>query len=408
MKVFKIIGVVFSLHVGVIAVLIVQPGCSTSQPPTKTYQQQSTLGTPGTQPTASTLDDVIPATRSDASIDPAFNANIDGALPTGSDRREAPLRPSGEFSEFDSLNQPLAPLAPLPGDADMGPTVDIAGPSFETYTVKKGDSLWAISARKNVSLSDLYAANGLSKNSVLKVGQVIKIPVEGSSVRVDTVTPDTYQPTTLNSATISHKVRSGDTLSRIAKKYDTTIGGIKAANGKTSDVIRVGETLIIPVSGSVPAPSSTPAIAPKSGVSAPVPSASSAAPATGGRTHTVRAGEYPAAIAKKYGMTTNELLAINGITDPRSLQVGQKLIVSSTGSAANVATKTETVAAPAPRASAPKPAPVAGNGPVEINVVAAEPIIEGSATPTDEETDALTDALFDNAVEIPVIRLERE
>ena len=385
MKASKIFGVVLSLHVGVIAVLIVQPGCSTSQPPTKTYQQNSTL-----VPTPNkTLGELIPATGGGDSIDPAFNANLDG--------RAAPLRPQGEFSEFDNVDKPLEPLKPLEPVVDVAPTVDIAGPSFETYTVKKGDSLWAIARRYSISLNELYAANGLNKNSTLNIGQKIKIPTDGSTATVTTLQADAYQPTTtLNADTTSHKVRSGDTLSRIARKYGTTVGAIKAANGKTSDVIRLGETLVIPVAAS------------NSGSDTSNSATVVAAPAiTGGRTHTVKAGEYPGLIAKKYGMTSAELLALNGINDARSLQVGQKLVVSSSGSAANVDTKTKTVAAPVPEpVQAPSTVAAVSEGPVEINVVAAEPIVESSEVNVEAEVDA--DALFDNAIEIPVIRLDSE
>ena len=119
--------------------------------------------------------------------------------------------------------------------------------------------------------------------------------------------------------------------------------------------------------------------------------------------HTVKAGEYPATIARQYGMTTSELLAINGITDPRKMQIGQKLKVSSTGSAANVASKTETVVAPtpAPALASVGPTVTASNdGPVEIRVVEADPLVEEEIVEID------TDAMFENAVEIPVIRLD--
>jgi lysozyme len=247
-----------------------------------------------------------------------------------------------------------------------------------------------------VSLNELYAANGLNKQSVLKIGQQIQIPVEGSTATVKTVTADAYQPSGYNSATETYTVKGGDNLSKIAQKYNSTVSEIKAANNKTSDMIRMGETLIIPVSGS-----SSSTVAPK--VSAPSASVTSPAPvvlpnATG--THTVKAGEYPATIARQYGMTASELLAINGITDPRKMQIGQKLKVSSTGSAANVASKTEMVVAPKP---APNPGPVvsaSNNGPIEIRVVEADPLIETEAT------DIEIDSMFENAIAIPVIRME--
>jgi LysM repeat protein len=100
-------------------------------------------------------------------------------------------------------------------------------------------------------------------------------------------------------------------------------------------------------------------------------------------------------------MTASELLAINGITDPRKMQIGQKLKVSSTGSAANVASKTETVVAPKPAPVAVTPTVTASsNGPIEIRVVEADPLVEEEVVEID------TDAMFENAVEIPVIRMD--
>lgn len=390
MKISKVFGFVLCLHLGVIAVLIVQPGCGTTQPPTQTYQQNRTTHQQG-QGTGLTVqrssEGLIPATRSDASIDPAFNAGFDASA----DGRYAPNRPSMEFTEFEEVTPQLEPIV----SETVVSTVDIAGPSFETYTVKKGDSLWAISKSQNVSLNELYAANGLNKNSTLSIGQQIQIPVEGSTATVTTVTADAYQPSDYNMATETYTVKGGDNLSKIAVQYNTSVRAIKAANNKTSDMIRVGEKLIIPVGGASSGSTST---APT--VSAPVVSAPSI---NADGTHTVVAGEYPATIARQYGMTASELLAINGITDPRKMQIGQKLKVSSTGSAANVASKTETIVVPA---LAPAPASVgptvtaSNDGPIEIRVVEADPLVEEEIVEID------TDAMFENAVEIPVIRLD--
>lgn len=388
MKASKIFGFVLCLHLGVITVLIVQPGCRTTQPPTQTYQQERTIRT-NVQGAARAQDGLIEATRVDSgsTLDSAFNAGMD----SGSFAPESNV----EFNEFNDV----APLDPIVSD---GPTVSVAGSSFESYTVKKGDSLWAISKRYNISLNELYAANGLNKNSVLKIGQQIQIPVEGGTATVNTVTADTYQPSSFNTGSVDYKVRGGDTLSKIAKQHDTTVRAIKAANGKSSDMIRVGETLVIPVSGSTvstgsvaPAPASSSSTSTVSTYSAPTSSSSA-------RTHTVKAGEYPATIARKYGMTSGELLALNGITDPRTLQVGQVLKVSASGSAANVDTKTETVTAPKPATTSVTSTyvPPANNGPVEIRVIEADPLVEGDVTTMDDES------MFENAVEIPVIRME--
>ncbi len=397
MKVSKVFGCVLGLHFGVIAVLLVQPGCRTKQPPTQTYTQERTIKS-SVQGASRSSENLIPATRvgSGEGLDAAFNAGFESG-------NFAPDS-SGEFSEFDDV----APIAPLPS---AGQTVDIAGASFETYTVKKGDNLWSIAKRYNVSLNELYAANGLNKNSVLRIGQQIQIPVEGGTATVQAVSADSYQPTSFNQESTNYTVKRGDTLSKIANQFDTSVRAIKAANGKTSDLIRVGEELIIPVSGNTGTGSASAPVSSVSSVAAPKVSytaPSSTVSASG--THTVKSGEYPATIARKYGMTTGELLALNGITDPRKLQVGQVLKVGS-GSAANVDSRTETVVAPKPAvqpvsrtitstSSTPAPAPAASTGPVAITVIEADPLVEGEAAEIE------TDEMFDGAVEIPVIRLE--
>jgi LysM repeat protein len=382
MKVSKIFGCVLGLHFGVIAVLLIQPGCRTKQPPTQTYTQDRTT------------DGFIPATgvAPGDGLDAAFNAGFE-------DGRPAVDSAANEFSEFDNV-APLTPLTPL---TSGGQSVQVAGPSFEAYTVEKGDNLWSIAKRYNVSLNELYAANGLNKNSVLRIGQQIQVPVEGGTASISTVSADTYQPTSFNQGSTSYTVKRGDTLSKIANQYDTSVRAIKAANSMTSDLIRVGDTLVIPVGANA---NTSGASVASSGTFAASAAPSSTVTTSASRTHTVKPGEYPATIARQYGMPTGELLALNGITDPRKLQVGQVLKINGSGSAANVDSRTETVVSPAPATASPTPAspaprvPVTSSGPVEIRVIEADPLVEGEAT------EIQTDEMFDGAVEIPVIRLE--
>ena len=381
MKVSKVFGCVIGLHLGVIAMLLVQPGCQMKQPPTRTYSQERTSG------------GLTEATSqgSGSGLGGAFNAGFeDGSVaPEGND-----------FSEFDAI----APVEPLP---DEGQTVPVAGPSFETYTVKKGDNLWTIAKRSNVSLNELYAANGLDANSILRIGQQLQIPVEGSTATVTAPSADTYQPTSFNQGSTEYTVKRGDSLSRIANQFDTSIRAIKAANGLSSDLIRVGDKLVVPVSGSTGASSGMSA-APSDSISS-----SSTAPSfstSGARTHTVKSGEYPGKIASQYGMTTDELLALNGITDPRKLQVGKVLKVSGSGSAANVDSPVPVVTTTMMQIDSPimtavpeaGPSPVTTTGPIEIKVIESDPLVEGEATEIE------SDEMFEGAIEIPVIPFDAE
>jgi LysM repeat protein len=384
MKVSKVFGCVIGLHLAVIAMLLVQPGCQTKQPPTRTYSQERTSG------------GLTEATGqgSGSGLGGAFNAGFeDGSvMPEGND-----------FSEFDDV-APVEPIAPL---SDGGQTVPVAGPSFEAYTVKKGDNLWTIARRSNVSLNELYAANGLDTTSILSIGQELQIPVEGSIATVTAPSADTYQPTSFDQGSTEYTVKRGDSLSKIANQYDTSVRAIKAANGLSSDLIRVGDKLVVPVSGSTGATSGTTA-APSDSISS-----SSTAPslsASGARTHTVKSGEYPGKIASQYGMTTDELLVLNGITDPRSLQVGKVLKVSGSESQANVAPSVSVVTTATTQTDSPSitvvpemgPSPVTTTGPIEIKVIESDPLVEGEATEIEP------DEMIEGAIEIPVIRMDAE
>lgn len=418
MKVSKVFGCVLGLHLGVISILLVQPGCQTSQPPTQTYTQGRT-GPADRSATPALSGSAIPATREDA----VMRSAVPGAARTNRDLIEA-TRPGeadragldsafnagfddGNFGEFDDV-APIQSLSRQGPSGQSAQSVDVAGQSFETYTVARGDNLWTIAKRNNVSLNELYAANGLNKNSILRVGQEIQIPVDGSTVSVNTVTADSYQPTSLTQGSTSYTVKRGDTLSKIASQYGTTVNAIKGANNKSSDMIRVGENLVIPVSGSGNNGRSAGSGSSVSSSASGRSSASSTSTQTpaGSRTHTVKAGEFPATIARQYGMTTGELLALNGITDPRKLRVGQTLRVSGSGSARNVDSQTETTVAPSAAASSSsnrsntRSASTASPNPVEIQVIEADPLLEEDVS----EIDA--DAMFEGAVEIPVIRLE--
>lgn len=326
------------------------------------------------------LGELIPATqqRDTQGLDDAFNAGFE-------------TEPEDSFEPIDSF-EPLEPLESLSG----GQSVPVEGPGYESYTVKKGDSLWAIAKRYGVSVNELYEANGLNKNSVIRVGQQIQIPTEGGSAPVRVSTADTYQPSGFDQETISYTVQRGDNLSRIANRYDTTVAALKTANGKSSDVIRVGEVLTVPATGDSANTSSA----------APAPSRSQNASSSGTRTHTVKAGEFPGKIARQYGMTTAELLSMNNISDPRKLRVGQELTVSSSGRAENVDSRIEPRAtSPAPVAITPiRPVTTRIDTPGEIRIVEADPIIEGELDEPDLELES--DDIFEDAIEIPVIRME--
>lgn len=113
----------------------------------------------------------------------------------------------------------------------------------ENYTVQKGDTYYSISKKYNISLQELYSANGIDENDVLKVGQVLKIP--GKSTAENTSEKST---TTVSTAkTSNYEVVAGDTLYSISKKFGTTVDNLRSLNGLTeSSVLKIGQVLKVP------------------------------------------------------------------------------------------------------------------------------------------------------------------
>lgn len=110
---------------------------------------------------------------------------------------------------------------------------------YKLYRVRKGDSLQKIAKRFGVRVSDIKKANGLRGN-LIRVGQRLRIPVKGS---VTAKSRKSRSKTTY----ITYRVRRGDSLIKIAKKFGTSVKSIKKANGLKSNFIRVGQRLRIPV-----------------------------------------------------------------------------------------------------------------------------------------------------------------
>ncbi|MFA5602756.1 MAG: LysM peptidoglycan-binding domain-containing protein [Bacilli bacterium] len=151
-----------------------------------------------------------------------------------------------------------------------------------TYTVKSGDNLYDIARRYNTTVDEIKRANNLTTNT-LRIGQILTIP---------TVTPPTTGETT-------YTVKSGDNLYDIARRYNNTVDAIKRANNLTSNLLRIGQQLIIP--------SSTP-------------------PVSGGTIYTVKSGDNLYDIARRYGTSVDAIKRANNLTS-NLLSIGQQLII---------------------------------------------------------------------------------
>jgi len=156
------------------------------------------------------------------------------------------------------------------------------------YTVAAGDSLWSIAQRYNTSVENLKSINNLTSD-VIYPGQELYLH-------------------------ITHSVKSGDTLWRIAQSYGVNVSDIKKANNLTSDMILVGQTLIIPGTTA-----QTPAPAPEK------PSAVTTWPDV---TYIVQPGDTASSIAKKFGISQQDLMKYNYKQPDEWFNAGEKIAIS--------------------------------------------------------------------------------
>ena len=115
----------------------------------------------------------------------------------------------------------------------------------ETYTVVKGDTLTKIAKRYGTTVAQLCEWNNISNANLIKVGQKLIVSQESES---ESSSSESSTPSTSTSTeTSQYIVQSGDTLSKIAKKFDTTVATLVSMNNiENADVIYVGQVLTVP------------------------------------------------------------------------------------------------------------------------------------------------------------------
>lgn len=163
------------------------------------------------------------------------------------------------------------------------------------HTVLQGHTLWAISARYEVSIADILLFNGLTQDSVISPGDTLVIMLADGQPPPPTPTPPVY-----------HIVREGESLWSIAANYRTDLATLLWINALPEDaVVHPGNEIKVRlVEGEIPPPTATPQL-----------------------THIVKGGDTSLAIALRYGLTLDELMAMNNLDPNAFLQIGQVLVI---------------------------------------------------------------------------------
>ena len=160
-----------------------------------------------------------------------------------------------------------------------------------TITVQAGDTLAEIAYKYGTTVDSIVRLNNIQNPNLIYVGQRLIIRTTENSQGNE------------ESSTVYYTVKSGDTLSNIARQYNVTVQSIASENNISNpNLIYVGQTLVIET------------------VRYDVH-------ATGKTIYLVRFGDTLSEIAQKYGTTVNELVRLNNIQNPNLIYVGEKIII---------------------------------------------------------------------------------
>lgn len=163
------------------------------------------------------------------------------------------------------------------------PYIAPGGTIDNTYTVKRGDTLYSIARQYNTTVDRIKALNNLTSNN-LSVGQVLILDEE-VDIKPDIENGEAYT------------VQPGDTLYKIANRFNTNITDIIELNNLNSTILTVGQQILIP---------------------------NQSLDET--NTYVVKAGDYLNKIANQFGVTVDDIISANNLNNT-VLQIGQVLTI---------------------------------------------------------------------------------
>lgn len=169
-------------------------------------------------------------------------------------------------------------------------TTRLATDNFITHTVRRGENASLVAQRYGVSTGDLLTWNGLTKRSVLQVGQKLRVYGVRSGAMTEVAEASDQK--------VVHKVARGENASVIAARYNVSTSEFLKWNELSErSVLRAGDEYVVYLK-------------------------------SGDRIiHTVRRGENPTTIARRYGVSVSELRQWNNWSRSPVLHIGEKVVI---------------------------------------------------------------------------------
>ncbi|VEG13598.1 LysM peptidoglycan-binding domain-containing protein [Moraxella cuniculi] len=189
----------------------------------------------------------------------------------------------------------------------------------DSYTVRAGDSLTSVAAANGLSVGQLASYNNLATDAHIRIGQ--KLWLVAGKVKPQTTTTNNQTNSTQNTrntATATHRVQSGESLTAIARKYNISLQALANENNLAiTDGVLIGQVLRLPAG--VQATSTV------NSTNANNPSSQSPSNAT--ENYTVKAGDSLTSLANRFGVSIASLAAANNLSTNANLIIGQSIKV---------------------------------------------------------------------------------
>lgn len=209
----------------------------------------------------------IPYTPPETTITDTYKVMSGDTLYSISKKLDTTVSELKKINNLSNNNLSIGQILKIPTKiVDVGDT--------ELYQVKAGDTLYSVANKYNITLNELKTINNLTNND-LSIGQLLKVPSGLSQVN-------------------TYTVEKGDTLYSIAKKFNISVNKLKEYNNLTTNMLNIGQKLIIPVEQET--------------------------------TYVVKSGDTLYKIAREYNTTIDKLKELNNLTN-NTLSIGQILIV---------------------------------------------------------------------------------
>ena len=175
--------------------------------------------------------------------------------------------------------------------------------SFREHKVKSGETPAGIAEEYGTTAAAIRESNPNIGNRALRSGQRLVVP---SGTPMSVVVARTFAEPAEPEFRV-HRVRSGETLSHLAVRYNVSVASIQRWNGLKNSRIRIGQRLRIGATGAERARIAT------------------ASAGNNATRHVVRSGETLTGVARRYGVSLSSLARANDLTTRAKLRIGQRL-----------------------------------------------------------------------------------